>query len=118
MWDRAGEIYYPASAADADKVMEAAIEAGADDVQSDDEGHTIYCAFESVGEVSKALEASLGEAESVKVIWKPKNGVPVDEERAQSLMKLVATLEDDDDVQNVYANFEVDDATLERLSAA
>jgi len=92
--------------------------AGADDVESDDEGHTIYCAFEAVGEVSKALEGALGEAESVKVIWKPKNTVPVDEERAQSLMKLVATLEDDDDVQNVYANFEVDDATLARLSAA
>jgi len=118
MWDRAGEIYYPVTAGDAEKVMDAAIEAGADDVQSDDEGHTILCAFESIGEVSKALEASLGEAESVKVIWKPQNNVPVDEERAQSLMKLVATLEDDDDVQNVYANFEVDDATLAKLSAA
>ena len=118
MWDRVGEIYYLPEAGDADKVMEAAIEAGADDVQSDEEGHTIYCAFENVGEVSKALEAALGEAESVKIIWKPKNNVPVDEDRAQSLMKLVATLEDDDDVQNVYANFEVDDETLARLSAA
>ncbi|MCX7305697.1 MAG: YebC/PmpR family DNA-binding transcriptional regulator [Hyphomicrobiales bacterium] len=118
MWERAGEIYYPASAGDAEKIMDAAIEAGADDVQSDEEGHTILCAFEAVGEVSKALEASLGEAESVKVIWKPQNNIPVDEERAQSLMKLVATLEDDDDVQNVYANFEVDDATLAKLSAA
>ena len=118
MWDRAGEILYLPEAGDADKVMEAAIEAGADDVESDEEGHTIYCAFENVGEVSKALEAALGEAESVKIIWKPKNNVPVDEERAQSLMKLVATLEDDDDVQNVYANFEVDDATLAKLSAA
>jgi len=118
MWDRVGEIYYLPAAGDADKVMEAAIEAGADDVLSDDDGHTIYCAFEAIGEVSKALESALGEAESVKVIWKPKNSVPVDEERAQSLMKLVATLEDDDDVQNVYANFEVDDATMARLSAA
>jgi YebC/PmpR family DNA-binding regulatory protein len=118
MWDRAGEIYYPASAGDAEKVMDAAIEAGADDVQSDEDGHTILCAFESIGDVSKALEASLGEAESVKTIWKPQTNVPVDEERAQSLMKLVATLEDDDDVQNVYANFEVDDETLARLSAA
>jgi len=118
MWDRAGEIYYPASAGGAEKVMDAAIDAGADDVQSDDEGHTILCAFESVGDVAKALETSLGEAESVKVIWKPQNNIPVDEERAQSLMKLVATLEDDDDVQNVYANFEVDDATLAKLSAA
>ncbi|MBX3583532.1 MAG: YebC/PmpR family DNA-binding transcriptional regulator [Rhizobiaceae bacterium] len=118
MWDRAGQIYYPASAGDAEKVMEAAIEAGADDVESDEEGHTILCAFESIGDVSKALEDALGEAESVKTIWKPQNSVPVDEERAQSLMKLVATLEDDDDVQNVYANFEVDEATLEKLSAA
>ena len=118
MWDRAGEITYPASVGSADKIMDAAIESGADDVESDEEGHTIYCAFETIGEVSKALEAALGEAETVKAIWKPKNGVPVDEERAQSLMKLVATLEDDDDVQNVYANFEVDDETLARLSAA
>src|SRR6187551_745024 len=118
MWDRAGEIFYTPEAGDADKVMEAAIEAGADDVQSDEDGHTIYCAFENVAEVSKALEAALGEAESVKIIWKPKNNVPVDEDRAQSLMKLVATLEDDDDVQNVYANFEVDDETMARLSAA
>ncbi|MDW6021933.1 YebC/PmpR family DNA-binding transcriptional regulator [Mesorhizobium sp. BAC0120] len=118
MWDRVGEIFYPPTAGDADKVMEAAIEAGADDVESDEEGHTIYCAFESIGEVSKALEAALGEAESVKIIWKPKNTVPVDEERAQSLMKLVSTLEEDDDVQNVYANFEVDEATMAKLSAA
>ncbi|HTV68250.1 MAG TPA: YebC/PmpR family DNA-binding transcriptional regulator [Rhizobiaceae bacterium] len=118
MWDRVGEIYYPASAASADKVMEAAIEAGADDVESDEEGHTIYCSFEGINDVSKALEAALGESESAKIIWKPKNNVPVDEERAQSLMKLVATLEDDDDVQNVYANFEVDEATLAKLSAA
>ncbi|MGN6766650.1 MAG: YebC/PmpR family DNA-binding transcriptional regulator, partial [Rhizobiaceae bacterium] len=118
MWDRVGEIVYPASAGDAEKVMDAAIEAGADDVQSDEEGHTILCAFENIGDVSKALETSLGEAESVKTIWKPQNNVPVDEERAQSLLRLVSVLEDDDDVQNVYANFEVDDETLAKLSAA
>ncbi|MBT1157631.1 YebC/PmpR family DNA-binding transcriptional regulator [Aminobacter anthyllidis] len=118
MWDRVGEIVYPATAGDADKVMDAAIEAGADDVQSDEDGHTIICAFENLGEVSKALESSLGDAESVKIIWKPQNNIPVDEERAQSLMKLVGTLEDDDDVQNVYANFEVDEATMAKLSAA
>jgi transcriptional/translational regulatory protein YebC/TACO1 len=98
--------------------MEAAIEAGADDVQSDAEGHAILCAFESIGEVSRALESSLGEAASVKTVWKPQTSVPVDEERAQSLMRLVATLEDDDDVQSVYANFEVDEATMAKLSAA
>lgn len=118
MWDRAGEIAYPAAAGDAEKVMEAAIEAGADDVESDEDGHTIYCAFEGLGDVAKALEAALGEPRSAKAIWKPQNTVPVDEERAQSLMKLVATLDDDDDVQNVYANFEVDEATLAKLSAA
>ena len=117
MWDRAGEITYPASAGDADKVMDAAIEAGAEDVESDEDGHTIYCGFEDLGDVSKALEAALGEAQSVKAIWKPQTNVPVDEERAQSLMKLVATLEDDDDVQNVYANFEVSDALVQKMSA-
>ena len=118
MWDRVGEIVYAAKAGSADKVMDAAIEAGADDVQSDEDGHTITCAFENLGEVSRALESSLGDAESVKIVWKPQNNIPVDEERAQSLMKLVGTLEDDDDVQNVYANFEVDEATLAKLSAA
>ncbi|HVW56843.1 MAG TPA: YebC/PmpR family DNA-binding transcriptional regulator [Rhizobiaceae bacterium] len=117
LWDRVGEIVYPPSV-DADKVMEAAIEAGAEDVQSDDDGHRILCAFGDIGDVSKALEATLGEAESVKTIWKPQNNVPVDEERAQSILKLIATLDDDDDVQNVYANFEVDDATMAKLSAA
>jgi YebC/PmpR family DNA-binding regulatory protein len=118
MWDRVGEIVYKTEAGDADKVMEAAIEAGAEDVQSDEDGHVILCAFEDIGDVTTALEASLGEAESVKTIWKPQTLTPVDEDRAQSILKLVATLEDDDDVQNVYANFEVDDETLARLSAA
>ncbi|WP_019172005.1 YebC/PmpR family DNA-binding transcriptional regulator [Pseudaminobacter salicylatoxidans] len=118
MWDRVGEIVYPPAAGDADKVMEAAIEAGAEDVQSDEDSHTILCAFEDLGDVSKALEASLGEAQSLKAIWKPQNTVPVDEDRARSVLKLIATLEDDDDVQNVYANFEVDEETLAKLSAA
>ncbi|NVP55633.1 YebC/PmpR family DNA-binding transcriptional regulator [Mycoplana rhizolycopersici] len=116
-FDRVGEITYKLSAGDADTVMEAAIEAGADDVETDDEVHTIYCAFESIGEVSKALEATLGEAETVKAIWKAQNTVPVDEEKAQSLMKLIDTLEDDDDVQNVYSNFEVSDEVMAKLSA-
>lgn len=118
MWDRVGEIVYKPEAGDADKVMEAAIEAGADDVQSDEDGHVILCAFESIGEVTTALEASLGEAESVKTIWKPQTTTPVDEDRAQSILKLIGTLDDDDDVQNVYANFEVDDETMAKLSAA
>ncbi|MDF1633693.1 YebC/PmpR family DNA-binding transcriptional regulator [Mycoplana sp. MJR14] len=116
-FDRVGEITYKLSAGDADAVMEAAIEAGADDVETDDEVHTIYCAFENIGEVSKALEGTLGEAETVKAIWKAQNTVPVDEEKAQSLMKLIDTLEDDDDVQNVYSNFEVSDEVMAKLSA-
>ena len=118
MFDRVGEVVYPTSAGDAEKVMEAAIEAGAEDVQSDENGHVITCAFEDIGEVTSALEGTLGEAESVKTVWRPQTGTPVDEERAQSILKLIATLEDDDDVQNVYANFEVDDETMARLSAA
>ncbi len=116
-FDHVGEITYKASVGDADKVMEAAIEAGAEDVVSDADGHTIYCAFEDMNEVSKALEAVLGGAESVKAIWKPQNTIPVDEEKAQSLMKLIDTLEDDDDVQNVYSNFEVSDEVMAKLSA-
>jgi YebC/PmpR family DNA-binding regulatory protein len=116
-FDHVGEITYKAAVGDADKVMEAAIEAGAEDVASDEDGHTVYCAFEDMNEVSKALEAVLGEAESVKAIWKPQNTVPVDEDKAQSLMKLIDTLEDDDDVQNVYSNFEVSDEVMAKLSA-
>lgn len=116
-FDHVGEITYKASVGDADKVMEAAIEAGAEDVVSDEDGHTIYCAFEDINEVSKALEAVLGEASSVKAIWKPQNTIEVDEEKAQSLMKLIDTLEDDDDVQNVYSNFEISDEVMDKLSA-
>ncbi|KQV35127.1 MULTISPECIES: YebC/PmpR family DNA-binding transcriptional regulator [unclassified Rhizobium] len=116
-FDRVGEIVYKLSAGDADKVMEAAIDAGAEDVTTDEDGHTIICGFEDIGEVSKALEATLGEAETVKAIWRAQNTVPVDEEKAQSLMKLIDTLEDDDDVQNVYTNFEVSDEVMAKLSA-
>ncbi len=118
MFDRVGEVVYPVAAGDADAVMEAAIMAGADDIQSDDNGHTITCAFENIGDVSKALEDTLGEAETVKTVWKPQTTAPVDEEKAQSVLRLIETLDDDDDVQNVYANFEVDDETLAKLSAA
>ncbi len=116
-FDRVGEITYKLSAGSADAVMEAAIEAGAEDVTTDEDGHTIICGFEDIGDVSKALEDTLGEAETVKAIWKPQNTVPVDEEKAQSLMKLIDTLDDDDDVQNVYSNFEVSDEVLAKLSA-
>ena len=117
MFDRAGEIYYPAGAGSADDVMEAAIEAGADDVTSDDDGHTIVCAFEAIGEVSSSLEKALGEAESVKPVWKPQNYVPVDSEKGATLMKLIGALDDDDDVQNVYANFEMSDEDMAALAS-
>ena len=117
MFDRVGEIYYPAKVGDADTVMEAAIEAGAEDVQSDEEGHTIYCAFEDIGEVSTALEAALGEAESVKAVFKPQTNTPVDADKGASLMRMIDNLDDDDDVQNVYANFEMSDEDMAKLSA-
>lgn len=117
MFDRVGEIVYPVTAGDADKVMEAAIEAGADDVESDEEGHWIYTSFESMNDVSAALEKSLGEAESTKFIWKPQNNVPVDAEKGETLLKLISILEEDDDVQNVYTNFDMDDETAAKLGA-
>lgn len=117
MFDRVGEIVYPVTAGDADKVMEAAIEAGADDVESDEEGHWIYTSFESMNDVSAALEKSLGEAESTKFIWKPQNNVPIDAEKGETLLKLISILEEDDDVQNVYTNFDMDDETAAKLGA-
>jgi YebC/PmpR family DNA-binding regulatory protein len=116
-FDHVGEITYKPAAGDADTMMEAAIDAGADDVTSDEDGHYIICAFESLGEVSKALEATLGEAETVKSVWRAQNNIPVDEERAQSLLKLIDSLEDDDDVQNVFSNFEVSEEVMAKLSA-
>lgn len=116
MFDRVGEIVYKAEVGDADKVMDAGIEAGADDVVTDESGHTVYCEFESISDVSSALEASLGEAESVKPIFKPQNTIEVGEEKGATLMKLMAALEDDDDVQNVYANFEMSDEVMAAIS--
>ena len=116
MFDRVGEIAYSVAAGSVDKVMEAAIDAGADDVESDEDGHWIYTSFEAMSEVSAALEKALGEAESVKAIWKPQNYTPVDAERGATLLRLVELLEEDDDVQNVYANFELSDEDAARLA--
>ncbi|MDE3122126.1 MAG: YebC/PmpR family DNA-binding transcriptional regulator [Paracoccaceae bacterium] len=115
MFDRVGEIVYKPEAGDADTVMMAAIEAGADDVESDEEGHYIYCADTALNDVSAALEASLGESETAKLIWKPQNRSPVDLDTAQKLMKLLETLEDDDDVQNVTGNFDLSDEVAAAL---
>ncbi|MEL6436174.1 MAG: YebC/PmpR family DNA-binding transcriptional regulator [Pseudomonadota bacterium] len=117
MFDRVGEIVYKSDAGDADAVMEAAIEAGAEDVESDDEQHTITCAFEDLGSVSKALEEGLGEAEAINTIWKPQNQTPVDEDKGSTLLKLLDALDEDDDVQNVYSNEDIAEDVMERLSA-
>ncbi|MCY0096469.1 YebC/PmpR family DNA-binding transcriptional regulator [Hoeflea ulvae] len=117
MFSRVGEIIYPPEAGDADAIMEAAIMAGAEDVTSSEDEHNIICAFEDIGEVSTALEEALGEAQSIRAIWKPQTTAPVDEDKAESVLKLIATLDDDDDVQNVYANFEVSDEVMAKLSA-
>lgn len=116
-FDRVGEIIYPADIGDGDTVLEAAIEAGADDVQSEGEGHTVICAFEDLNSVASALQTALGEAQSVKPIWKPQNLVPLNEEKAGTMLKLMGILDDDDDVQNVYANFEIDDDVMAKMAA-
>ena len=118
MFDRVGEIIYPASAVSADAVLEAAIEAGADDVTSDAERHVVLASFADLGSVAGALEEKLGEAESVRIIWKPQTLTPVEGDKAETLMKLIGALEDDDDVQNVFANYDLDESTLQQLSAA
>lgn len=118
MFDRVGEINYPGSAGSAEEVLEAAIEAGADDVQSGEDSHIIITAFEDLGDVSKALEESLGEPESVKPIWRPQTTSPVDEETAASLFKMIDNLDYDDDVQTVTANFEISDEVMAKLTAA
>ena len=114
-FERKGMIDYPASVGSEDKVLEAAIEAGADDVESDADGHTIWTDMEALHEVAKALEASLGTPESVKLGWKPNLTVDVGEGDADTLMKLVDALEDDDDVQMVWGNYEVSDEVMEKL---
>jgi YebC/PmpR family DNA-binding regulatory protein len=115
MFDRKGEVFYPASAGDAETVMMAAIEAGAEDVESDEDGHWITCADTDLGAVSSALEAALGESETAKLVWRPKTTTELDLEGMRALMKLIETLEDDDDVQSVTANFEAADEVMEAL---
>jgi YebC/PmpR family DNA-binding regulatory protein len=118
MFEHVGEIRFKTAAGSPDAVLEAAIEAGADDAASDDTGHLVTCSFDSLGTVAAALEEKLGEPESVKAVWKPNLTTEVDEENAESIMKLIAALEDDDDVQNVFANFEVSEDVLKKLTAA
>jgi YebC/PmpR family DNA-binding regulatory protein len=115
MFERKGLVSYPASAGDADTVLMAAIEAGAEDVESSEEGHDIYCDATDLHAVSTALEAELGESETTKLIWKPTTTTELNLEGAQKLMNLINALEDDDDVQTVTANFEISDEIMEQL---
>jgi YebC/PmpR family DNA-binding regulatory protein len=118
MFAHVGEIVYPTAVGSADSLLEAAIEAGADDVASDPRGHVIVCAFERLAAVADALARRLGEPTSAKALWKPLQMTSVDEERAAGALKLIGALEEDDDVQNVYCNFEVSDAVMAKLTAA
>ncbi|MSP94068.1 MAG: YebC/PmpR family DNA-binding transcriptional regulator [Alphaproteobacteria bacterium] len=119
MFNRVGLIAYPSNAGTADSMLEAAIEAGADESISGSEGHEFLCRPEDFAAVRDALEAKLGAAQSAKIVWRPGNTVPVsDEEAAETLTKLLDVLDDHDDVQNVYANYEMSEALMEKLSAA
>ena len=115
-FNRVGSIRYPAEVADADTMLEAAIEAGADDVESNEEGHEIVCAPDELDAVREALEARFGPPEQAALSWRPQATVPVDDERAEGLFKMLQALDDNDDVQRVVANFEVSEGTLERLA--
>jgi len=115
MFDRVGVIEYDETVASADAMLEAAIDAGADDVVSSESGHEIYASQESFRDVAKALEDKFGEPRKAAIVWRPQNTVAVDDEAGERLLKLIETLNDHDDVQNVYANFEVSDALMAKL---
>jgi YebC/PmpR family DNA-binding regulatory protein len=116
MFERVGQIVYPSKAGSEEAVMEAAIEGGAQDVESDADGHVIYTAFEDLSAVVETLEASLGAPQSTGVVWRPKTLTPIGGEEASSLVKLIDALDDDDDVQNVFTNADVSDDDLARLA--
>lgn len=116
MFDRVGAIEYPEDKGSAEDMMDAAIEAGAEDCESSEDGHTFYCEAESLHEVIKALEEKLGEPQSARIIWKAQNNIELDDDKGETLLRLLDSLEDSDDVQNVYANFEVSDALLEKMA--
>ena len=116
MFNRQGVVFYPAKVGSADDVLEGAIEAGADDASSDADGHEIVCAVEDFFAVRDALETRFGAPASAKLEWRPTNSITLDEEKATGLLKLLDVLEDNDDVQNVYANFDIPDDVAQRLS--
>ncbi|MBV6633432.1 MAG: YebC/PmpR family DNA-binding transcriptional regulator [Alphaproteobacteria bacterium] len=117
MFDRVGQIMYPASVGDADQVFEAAVEAGADNVESTDETHEITTPVEDFAAVREALVESLGEPQQAGLAWVPQNTIPVNEDQAATLLKLLDVLDDNDDVQNVSANFDIADEVMERLAS-
>jgi YebC/PmpR family DNA-binding regulatory protein len=117
MFDRVGLIEYPADKASADDMLEAAIEAGADDVVSSENGHEIYASADGFHEVSKALEAKYGDARKAELTWKPQNTIAVDDETGEKLLKLMDLLNDHDDVQQVYSNFEISEGLMAKMSA-
>lgn len=115
LFDRVGKITYPVTAGDGDTVFEAALEAGADDCVSSDDGHEVFCAQEDFNTVREALEKVLGDAGSARLAWKPQTSIEISEGHAETLFKLLSALDDNDDVQNVYANFDISDDVMERL---
>lgn len=115
MFDKVGEIEFDAKIASDDAMMEAAIEAGADDVGASGDNHLVTTSMEAFAEVAKALEAKFGEPAKSKLVWRPQNTVSVDDETGEKILRLIGSLEDNDDVQNVYANFEISDALLAKL---
>jgi len=115
MFDRLGIIEYDHSVASDDGMLDAAIEAGADDVASSESGHEVYASQENFREVAKNLEAKFGEPRKAALTWKPQNTVAVDDETGERLLKLMDLLNEHDDVQNVYANFEISDALMAKM---
>jgi YebC/PmpR family DNA-binding regulatory protein len=115
MFDRVGLILFDKAVASDDAMLEAAIEAGADDVVSGPDGHEVITALEALREAQKALEAKFGEPRKAALVWRPQNTIQVDDEAAEKILKLIGTLEDNDDVQTVYANYEISDALMARL---
>ena len=115
MFDRMGEIVYPLSAGTEEGMLDAAIEAGAQDAETDEDGHVIRTAFEDLGAVIEALEATLGPAKSTKIVWRPKTATPVGEGEAATLVKLMNALEDDDDVQTVWTNADISDEVMAKI---
>jgi YebC/PmpR family DNA-binding regulatory protein len=117
MFDHVGVVEFDAKVADADAILEAAIDAGAEDVASNENGHEVYTTTDSLGSVAKALEAKFGEPRKAALMWKPKNTVAIDDDKGEKLINLLDVLNEHDDVQNVYANFEVSDALVQKMSA-